>query len=192
MGDIDDQNGAQTIADESSALADALSEMARDVRDTAVVVRQNSGVAAEAASESVRGEEILEKLVQATENIGMISQSIANIAKHTNLLALNASIEAVRAGEAGRGFAVVAGEVKDLASQSASAVTEIQNCIDEIMTHGKSAHLVLGEISQSVSGIAERAGAAADGFDRKADTMEETSERMAQLHQQVESLAAEN
>ncbi len=191
MDNPNNQQQAEAIADEASALSNDLSAMAQDIRETAVVVRRNSGVAADTAVESNRGEQLLAQLVQVTNNIGALSQSITNIAKHTNLLALNASIEAVRAGEAGRGFAVVANEVKELASQSAEAASEIQSCIDDITEHGKQAHTMLSEIALAVSGIAERAGNAADGFDRKAAAMDDTAQRMEQLHQQSDMLAQE-
>ncbi|RMH51504.1 MAG: hypothetical protein D6682_04300 [Zetaproteobacteria bacterium] len=184
------QMQAAEIAEESRRLAEDLEAMARDIRQTAEVVRHNSGVAGEAARSSRQGEELLARLVEATEAINQLSQSIAGIAKHTNLLALNASIEAVRAGASGRGFAVVASEVKELANQSAEATKEIQQRIDEVLEQSKQAHEVLSEIAQEVSGIHQRAGNAADGFDQKADAMEELARRMSTLQQKSEELAA--
>ncbi len=190
MNEESPRQQATLIADESRALAEDLRAMAQNIRETAVVVRHNSGVAEEAANFSSRGEELLAQLVEATEAINALSQSIAGIAKHTNLLALNASIEAVRAGASGRGFAVVAGEVKELASQSAEATKNIQERIDEVLEQSRQAHEVLSDISREVSGIHERAGNAADGFERKADSMEEIARRMAELQQKSEALAS--
>jgi len=186
----DNHQQAAQIAEESRQLTDDLTAMAQDIRDTAVVVRNNSGVAAHAAASSEEGEQLLAALVTATDVINNLSMSIAGVAKHTNLLALNASIEAVRAGTSGRGFAVVASEVKALAKQSGEAAKEIQNSIDEVMEQSRQAHAVLAEIAQEVSGISERAGNAADGFDRKAEAMERIAERMAAMQQQSEQLAS--
>ncbi len=190
MIDSENQQQAHAIAEESRSLADAIAAMARDIHDTAVIVRHNSEVAADAARASEQGEQMLAKLVTITETINNLSMSIAGVAKHTNLLALNASIEAVRAGESGRGFAVVASEVKELASQSGGAAQEIQNSIDEMMEQTKQAHEVLSEIAREVSGISERAGKAAEGFDAKAASMESIADRMSAMQQQSEQLAS--
>jgi len=75
---------------------------------------------------------VVESLTNTTKDIGLFVESIENIAEQTNLLALNAAIEAARAGEAGKGFAVVADEVRKLADQSRKSTEEINNMMQSI------------------------------------------------------------
>lgn len=92
----------------------------------------------------------IEALSDKSRSIVRIVESINSIARQTNLLSLNASIEAARAGDAGRGFAVVAEEIRQLADQSAASAGEIQKIIDDIITNTKEVVAIAKEAETTV------------------------------------------
>lgn len=103
------------------------------------VVTEVSGL----TDEVMRATEVIKQLESDSSNIGTVLVLIRDIADQTNLLALNAAIEAARAGEHGRGFAVVADEVRILAGRTQQATTEIQTIIEELQQRAQSAVQVM-------------------------------------------------
>ncbi len=111
--------------------------------------------------EAVRAnEERMADLSEVLGRVGAITATINDVARQTHLLALNASIEAARAGQAGRGFAVVAGEVKELAQSTAEATTEIETSLADI----KSGFDHLAATGRETGKVAAKVQAGADSF----------------------------
>jgi methyl-accepting chemotaxis protein len=110
---------------------------------------------AELSAEINEASDVVKTVGDDVENISAILQVIESIAEQTNLLALNAAIEAARAGEQGRGFAVVADEVRNLASKTQGSTDEIQQMINKLQ-HGSKSAVEAMERSMTRSNAAEK------------------------------------
>jgi methyl-accepting chemotaxis protein len=157
-GTVDVAGGARMAVDQAlssiSMVATSADQLAATIREVASQAEHSALVSTNALASGLSSQHGVAELAQAAQRIGEVINAIRGIAEQTNLLALNATIEAARAGEAGRGFAVVASEVKQLATQTSTATTEISEQITEIQ-----------RASQGVATneIARSAGVAADG-----------------------------
>jgi methyl-accepting chemotaxis protein len=137
------------------SVASAAEEMAASVDEIGRQVQESSRISNEAVGQAQKTDERIAKLSQAAGRIGDVTQLITTIAEQTNLLALNATIEAARAGEAGKGFAVVASEVKELAQETARATEDISQRVQAIQVDTTGAVTAIEEISQVIARISD-------------------------------------
>jgi len=130
----------------------------------AEVVAQTMSAISELARDIDKASEVITQLQQESDNIGSVLDVIRGIAEQTNLLALNAAIEAARAGEQGRGFAVVADEVRTLASRTQASTEEIQDMIQKLQAGARQAVTVMGKGKEQASTSVEHAGKASESL----------------------------
>ena len=130
-------------------VASAAEELSASITEISQQVSRSTQVADQAVEDAGQSRVLVNRLADNSAKIGEVVKLITDIAEQTNLLALNATIEAARAGEAGKGFAVVASEVKNLATQTAQATEEISTQIQTIQDDTQ--HTV-----SSIQHIAER------------------------------------
>ncbi|WP_068976979.1 methyl-accepting chemotaxis protein [Aeromonas sp. EERV15] len=201
----------EVIADqqgETHQVATAIKELAATSQDMAGNALQAARMTQEAQNVVGQGEDVVERTIKAIDHInrevlrtadtiGQLEQQcsqiggvisvIRGIAEQTNLLALNAAIEAARAGEQGRGFAVVADEVRSLANRTQGATVEIQQMIEQLQSGARASVTAMSAASHEAQegvGLAQEAKQAFGAITEKVDQMVDTNAIIASAIEQ--------
>ncbi|HEY7884071.1 MAG TPA: methyl-accepting chemotaxis protein, partial [Cellvibrionaceae bacterium] len=167
------------------------------------IVQNTMGQIKNLSTDIKKASEVIDRLRQETVDIGTVLDVIRGIAEQTNLLALNAAIEAARAGEQGRGFAVVADEVRTLASRTQSSTTEIREMIERLQTGSAEAVEMMtagtaqadasvtkaNEATESLEDITQIVGVIRDRTNQIAAASEQQSAATQQIEVNIDSVS---
>jgi len=193
---------AHDVANSASNAASAARGADQSAREGMSIIEQSTRDITTLADEVSKAVSEVEALAVNSEQIGSVLEVIRSIAEQTNLLALNAAIEAARAGEAGRGFAVVADEVRSLAQRTAASIIEInqiiqavqtgavdaaeaivtgQSCSDDSVEKVTQAGAMLAHITQAVEAIRDMNRQIATAAEEQTSVAEDISRNITQI-----------
>lgn len=184
----------QEVASSATSAANAAQSADNESKGGKSVVMNTMQVIEDLASEVENTSTIIQQVEEDSDNIGNILDVIKGIAEQTNLLALNAAIEAARAGEQGRGFAVVADEVRTLASRTQDSTNEIQEMIEKLQSGSRKAVAAMEKGREKATTGVEQAKEASDALEaitRSVETINEMNTQIASAAEEQSSVAEE-
>lgn len=189
--------GATEQASSVEELAATINEMTEQIKSNAANAHDAKDISLEAGKEVESGNVQVMKMNEAMENISNASKEIAKIIKviddiafQTNILALNASVEAARAGSAGRGFAVVADEVRNLASKSAEAAKSTTILIENSLKAVKNGSNIASKTKDTLEVIVEKVNSSVAMIEEIASASEEQALAATQILEGIDHISA--
>lgn len=185
---------SQEVASHAKQAADFMASASKESQEGALVATEAIGGIDSLVSKVGKASQVIESLRADSQTIGMVLDVIRGIADQTNLLALNAAIEAARAGEQGRGFAVVADEVRTLASRTQKSTDEIQGIIERLQTKTELAATVMNDVNTtgvSGAGYVERTAESLGGIAGTIGNMRKMNEHISAAASEQRSVAEE-
>ena len=201
---------SQGVAENTSMAADSAKHADETAKSGMVIVRETYNSIEALRSEIDSLATTITSLNEKSTNITNVIDVIKSVSEQTNLLALNAAIEAARAGEQGRGFAVVADEVRTLAQRTQNSTSEIESIISELLTESnqafsvidrnkskaveavnksKEAEVALHEISEAISKVSEQTEHIAVAAEQQLTVTQDVSSNVADIEQKASEVA---
>jgi methyl-accepting chemotaxis protein len=180
---------AGDVAASVDTVATGSQQMEAAIREISQNASEASRVAGQAVNVAENTTRTVGKLGDSSQEIATVVKLINGIAEQTNLLALNATIEAARAGEAGKGFAVVASEVKELAQETARATEDISKRVEAIQADTAGAVDAIGEISNVIGQINDYQATIAAAVEEQTATTNEMNRNVAEAAHSSRSIA---
>tara|TARA_Y100001960_G_C14770641_1_gene879771 strand:- start:676 stop:2556 length:1881 start_codon:yes stop_codon:yes gene_type:complete len=179
----------QEVSNSLEFVAEISRSSTRSAEDGAKIIGAAIGSLEEVGSILTSAASHIQQLEEASSKVDSVMEIINGIAEQTNLLALNAAIEAARAGEQGRGFAVVADEVRSLAVRTVDAVSEISETIDTMKKESAEVIQYIGQSESSMATGRERGHEAMDALKTITDKADEASHQTEVIFSSIKELA---